>query len=81
IKAAAGDLDRVKRIVKVDGYVHTAPGFRGHPQVLNGASELFNAVFGERGRHARLAIGIDEMPLNAAVQICVTAEIEDYPIS
>ena len=81
IKAAAGDLDRVKRIVKVAGYVHTAPGFRGHPQVLNGASELFNAVFGERGRHARLAIGIDEMPLNAAVQICVTAEIEDYPIS
>ncbi len=81
IKAAAGDLDRVRRIVKVDGYVHTAPGFRGHPQVLNGASELFNTVFGERGRHARLAIGVDEMPLNAAVQICVTAEIEDYPIS
>ena len=81
IKAAAGDLDRVRRIVKVDGYVHTAPGFRGHPQVLNGASELFNAVFGERGSHARLAIGVDEMPLNAAVQICVTAEIEDYPIS
>ena len=81
LKAAAGDLDRVTRIVKVDGYVHTAPGFRGHPQVLNGASELFNTVFGERGRHARLAIGVDEMPLNAAVQICVTAEIEDYPIS
>jgi len=81
IKAAAGDLDRVKRIVKVDGYVHTAPGFRNHPQMLNGTSELFNAVFGERGRHSRLAIGIDEMPLNAAVQICVTAEIEDYPIS
>tara|TARA_Y100000766_G_C18660168_1_gene484763 strand:+ start:184 stop:657 length:474 start_codon:yes stop_codon:yes gene_type:complete len=81
LKAAAGDLDRVRRIVKVDGYVHTAPGFRGHPQVLNGASELFNSVFGERGRHARLAVGIDEMPLNAAVQICVTAEIEDYPIS
>ena len=40
-----------------------------------------STVFGERGRHARLAVGIDEMPLNAAVQICVTAEIEDYPIS
>ena len=81
LKAAAGDLDRVRQIVKVDGYVHTAPGFRGHPQVLNGASELIRSVFGERGRHARLAVGIDEMPLNAAVQICVTAEIEDYPIS
>ena len=81
LKAAAGDLDRVRQIVKVDGYVHTAPGFRGHPQVLNGASELIRSVFGERGRHARLAVGIDEMPLNAAVQICVPAEIEDYPIS
>ena len=49
--------------------------------MLNGASELIRSVFGERGRHARLAVGIDEMPLNAAVQICVTAEIEDYPIS
>ena len=81
LKAAASDLDRVRQIVKVDGYVHAAPGFRGHPQVLNGASELIRSVFGERGRHARLAVGIDEMPLNAAVQICVTAEIEDYPIS
>ena len=81
LKAAAGDLDRVRQIVKVEGYVHTSPGFRGHPQVLNGASELIRSVFSERGRHARLAVGIDEMPLNAAVQICVTAEIEDYPIS
>ena len=68
IKAAAGDLDRVKRIVKVDGYVHTAPGFRGHPQLLNAESQQFNAVFRERGRHPRLAIVVDEMPPNDAVQ-------------
>ena len=44
LRDAAGDLDRIRRIVRVEGYVHTAPGFRGHPQVLNGASDLFNAV-------------------------------------
>lgn len=76
LKAATGDLDRVRRIVRIEGYVHCAPGFRGHPQVLNGASELVNAVFGERGQHARLAVGISEMPLDAAVQITVTAEVE-----
>ena len=77
IKAAAGDLDRVRRIVKVDGYVHTAPGFRGHPQVLNGASDLVAEIFGEKGKHTRLALGINEMPLNAAVQLAMTAEVAD----
>lgn len=77
LQEAAGDLERVVRIVKVDGYVHAAPGYRGHPQVLNGASDLMNAVFGERGKHARLAIGVNEMPLDAAVQICVWAEVKD----
>ena len=71
-----GDLDHVRRILKVDGYVHAAPGFRGHPQVLNGASDLFNEVFAGRGGHARLAIGVNEMPLDAPVQICVTAETD-----
>lgn len=73
--AAAGDLENIRRIVRIEGYVHCAPGFRGHPQVLNGASDLFNAVFGPRGEHARLAVGISEMPLDAAVQITVTAEV------
>jgi len=73
--AAGGDLNRVRRLVRVEGYVHCAAGFRGHPQVLNGASELFNAVLGEAGRHARLAVGISEMPLDAAVQVMVTARI------
>lgn len=77
IKAATGDLGKIRRIVRVEGYVHCAPGFRGHPQVLNGASDLLNQALGERGRHARLAVGISDMPLDAAVQITVTAEVED----
>jgi enamine deaminase RidA (YjgF/YER057c/UK114 family) len=79
LRQAAGSLDRVVRLIKVDGFVHCAPGFRGHPQVLNGASELFNHVFGPAGRHARVALGISDMPLNAAVQICVTAELAPDP--
>jgi enamine deaminase RidA (YjgF/YER057c/UK114 family) len=76
LKQAAGDLERVRRILKIDGYVHSAPGFRGQPQVLNGASELVDQIFGERGKHARLALGISDMPLDAAVQLCMTAEID-----
>ena len=75
--AAGGDINRVRRLVRVEGYVHCAAGFRGHPQVLNGASDLFNAVFGARGAHARLAIGVSDMPLDAAVQITVTAEVDE----
>jgi hypothetical protein len=56
--------------------VHCAPGFQGHQEVLNGASELLNAVFGEKGRHTRTALGINEMPLNAAVLLCLFAEVE-----
>jgi enamine deaminase RidA (YjgF/YER057c/UK114 family) len=76
LKAAVGALDRVRRIVRVEGYVHCSPGFRQHPQVLDGASEMLNAVFGERGRHTRTALGIHEMPLDAPVQLVVWAEVE-----
>ena len=76
LKAACGDLDRIARILRLEGNVHSAAGFQGQPQVLNGASELINEVFGERGRHTRTALGINEMPLNAAVQLSVMAEIQ-----
>jgi enamine deaminase RidA (YjgF/YER057c/UK114 family) len=76
LKAAAGDLDRVRQIVRLEGYVHCGPGFRQHPQVLNGASELLTAVLGDRGRHTRTALGIHEMPLDAPVQLILWAEIE-----
>jgi enamine deaminase RidA (YjgF/YER057c/UK114 family) len=75
LKAAVGDLEKVRQIVRLEGYVHSAPGFRDHPRVLNGASDLFNEVFGPRGRHARTALGINEMPLDAAVQLGIWAEV------
>lgn len=76
IKSVVGDLDRVKQIVRLEGYVHCGPGFRQHPQVLNGASELLLAVFGERGKHTRTAVGIHEMPLDSPVQLIVWAEVD-----
>lgn len=76
IKSCIGNLDRVTQIVRLEGNVHSAPGFRGHPHVLNGASQFFVEVFGEQGKHTRTALGISEMPLNAAVQLSVWAEVE-----
>lgn len=77
IKACIGSLDRVKRIVRVEGYVHSAPRFQGQPHVLNGASELLVELFGEAGKHTRIALGVAEMPLNAAVQLCLWAEVAE----
>ncbi len=76
LKAALGRLSRVRQIVRLEGNVHCAPGFQDHPQVLNGASHLLLEVFGERGRHTRTALGINEMPLGAAVQISLWAETD-----
>ena len=77
LKAATGNLDEIQKIVRIEGYVHSADGFRGHPQVINGASDLVVEIFGEKGIHTRLALGINEMPLNAAVQLAITAEVND----
>jgi len=77
LKAATGNLDKVQKIVRIEGYIHCAEGFRSHPQVLNGASDLVAEIFGKSGHHTRLALGINEMPLNAAVQLSMTAEVAD----
>ncbi len=74
---AAGGLDRIRRIVKVTGFVASAPGFSGQPQVINGASELFIEVFGEDGKHARSAVGVAELPLNTPVEVELIAEVRD----
>ena len=76
-KECLGDLTKIRQIFRVEGNVHSAPGFQGQPHVLDGASELFVELFGDAGRHTRTAIGINEMPLNAAVQLSVWAEVED----
>lgn len=75
LKDAVGELSNIQQIVRLEGYVHAGAGYRGHPLVLNGASELLCEVFGERGKHTRLALGINEMPLDAAVQLSLWAEV------
>jgi enamine deaminase RidA (YjgF/YER057c/UK114 family) len=76
IKDAVGDLDRVRRIVKLLGFVNSAAGFHDQPKVIDGASELLLQVFGERGRHARSAVGMFELPFNIAVEIEMVVEVE-----
>jgi enamine deaminase RidA (YjgF/YER057c/UK114 family) len=75
LQAAVGDLDRVRRIVKVTGYVNSAEGFANQPAVINGASELLQAVFGEKGMHARAAVGVAGLPGGAAVEVELIAAI------
>jgi enamine deaminase RidA (YjgF/YER057c/UK114 family) len=72
-----GDLGQVREIVKVTGYVASAPGFGQQPRVVNGASELFQELWGENGRHARAAIGVAELPFDGPVEIEVIAEIDE----
>ena len=75
--AAAGGLAAIRRIVKVTGFVASAPGFGSQPQVINGASELLIEVFGEEGRHARSAVGVAELPLDSPVEVELIAEVRD----
>jgi enamine deaminase RidA (YjgF/YER057c/UK114 family) len=69
VRAELGSLDRVVRVVRVAGYVASAPGFTQHPAVVNGASQLLLDVFGEAGRHARIAIGVAELPAGVPVEV------------
>ena len=77
VKAHLGDLARVRRVVKVVGFVASSPDFTGQPGVINGASELLGAVFGEEGRHARSAVGVAALPLNAPVEVEIVVEVAD----
>ena len=76
IKGVIGDLDRIKQIVRVVGYVASVPTFTQQPAVVNGASELLLEIFGESGKHARSAVGMAVLPLNASVEIELTVEVE-----
>lgn len=77
LKASIGDLKSVKRIVKVLGMVNSEPDFKDHPKVINGFSDLMVAVFGEKGKHARSAVGMCSLPMNMAVEIEMIVEVED----
>jgi enamine deaminase RidA (YjgF/YER057c/UK114 family) len=69
VKAALGDLDKVARVVRLGGFVNAAPGFVEGPKVMNGASDLMVAVFGEKGKHARTTVGVSALPQNAAMEV------------
>lgn len=77
VHSVVGDLDRVKRVVKVVGFVASAPDFTGQPAVVNGASELLGEVLGDKGVHARSAVGVAVLPLDAPVEVEIQVEIED----
>lgn len=77
VKQELGDLDKVKRVVKLLGFVNCTPDFPDQPKVINGASDLLVELFGERGRHARSAVGMQQLPFGIAVEIEMVVEVED----
>jgi enamine deaminase RidA (YjgF/YER057c/UK114 family) len=80
VAEATGDLDVIARIVKVVVYVSSAPGFTGQPQVANGASDLLQEIFGEAGQHARSAVGVASLPLNAPVEVELVVAAGSHPV-
>lgn len=74
--AELGSLDRVRRVIRLGGFINAAPGFLALPAVMNGASDLMVEIFGDRGRHARTTVGVSELPLDAAIEIEAMFEVE-----
>ena len=77
VKEEAGSLENVRRVVKVTGYVASAAGFNGQPGVMNGASDLIGKLFGEQGHHARTAVGVAELPLDAPIEVELIVELAE----
>ena len=77
VRSVIGDLDKVTRVVKVVGFVASDPAFTGQPGVINGASELLGKAFGDAGVHARSAVGVAVLPLNAPVEVEITVSVQD----
>ena len=75
VKAAIGDLDKVKQVVRLGGFINSAAGFTEGPKVMNGASDVMVAVFGDKGKHARFTVGVAALPANAAVEVEGTFEV------
>jgi enamine deaminase RidA (YjgF/YER057c/UK114 family) len=76
VKSVIGNLDNVRRVVKVVGFVASEPSFTAQPGVVNGASELLLAVFGDVGKHARSAVGVASLPINAPVEVELIVEVD-----
>ena len=69
VKAALGDLDKMARVIRLGGFINSAPGFTDGPKVMNGASDLMVEVFGDKGRHARTTVGVSALPTDAAIEV------------
>jgi enamine deaminase RidA (YjgF/YER057c/UK114 family) len=77
VRKALGSLDKVVRVVQVQGFVNAGAGFGDHPTVINGASDLIVDIFGAAGKHSRFAVGVSSLPFNAAVEVAATFEVRD----
>lgn len=77
LKTVIDSLDQIEKIVKVVGFVNSASGFKEQPKVINGASELFGSVFGKAGEHARSAVGVSELPIDAAVEVELIVKVKE----
>ena len=75
LKSVIGNLDLIKQVIKVTGFVNSDPEFTDHPKVVNGASDLLVEVFGEKGRHARAAVGVSSLPLGSCVEVEILVEL------
>ena len=77
IKNMIGNLDKIEQVVKVVGFVNSAPGFNMQPKVINGASELLGVLLGEKGAHARSAVGVNELPMDAACEVEMIVRVRE----
>jgi enamine deaminase RidA (YjgF/YER057c/UK114 family) len=75
LKSSLGSLDRIKRVIKVTGFVNSDPSFADHAKVINGASDLLVNIFGEKGKHARSTVGVSSLPLNSTVELEFIVEV------
>lgn len=74
LQANLGNLDKITKIIRVSGFVNCTPEFSEHPKIINAASDLFYDIFGEKGKHSRIAVGVSSLPLNSTVEIDMTVE-------
>jgi len=77
IKREIGDLEKVSKIVRISGFVNSVPGFSQHPKVINAASDLFFEIFGEKGKHSRIAVGVASLPLDSMTEIDAIVEVSE----
>ena len=77
LKRELGDLEKVSKIVRISGFVNSVPGFSQHPKVINSASDLFFEIFGEKGKHSRIAVGVSSLPLDSMTEIDAIVEVSE----